>query len=354
MNITNLKAALPYLMKSKIVPYIWGNAGIGKTQVVKQAASELGYKFVYLTFGAVEDVGDIIGLQEFVRNADGEPVSVKHVAPDWFPREERTIIFIDEFNRAPKSVIQAMLPFILEGKLHTHQLPDDCHIIVAGNPPTDDYITNDVSDKALQSRTCHLLLEPSKEEFLQFCTDTGVSHDITSFISENPELLEVPGSVFTIDFTKPSRRAYKDFVAPFLALYPPKEIVQEVLKGLIGLSATTKLLNHIKSNKLKLKGKDVLRGYTADIAVKVKENRYNNLDVLSIVGEEIVREIKKEKGITQAEANNVAAFLLDIPVELGYSLTRQILMMGFDSVNKTLGANAELIKIFKDKIETVK
>lgn len=308
MNINNFKNIYPYLMKAGITPYLWGAAGIGKTQVVRQLAEELEYNFIYLTFGAVEDVGDIIGLQEFTRDSAGEAVSVKHVPPNWFPKTTHNIILIDEFNRSPKSVIQAMLPFILEGKLHTHQLPEDTHIILAANPPTDDFIVGDTSDRALQSRACHILLEPSKEEFLQYCLESGTSYDVISFIQENPELLEQTSESYKIDFTKPSRRAYKDFISPFMKLSPPPEIVPEVLKGLIGLEATTRFLQHLKSEKLRIKGVDIMRNYNEELKEKVAKNKYNGLDALNIIGEEIFREVKKNKEFLKKKVIIFAAF----------------------------------------------
>jgi hypothetical protein len=91
MNITELKLALPTLMKNSVVPFIWGQQGMGKTQVVKQVAKESKMGFVHLHL-ATQEVGDIIGL--LINNKkDG---TVSHAKPSWFPTEGNGILFLDE------------------------------------------------------------------------------------------------------------------------------------------------------------------------------------------------------------------------------------------------------------------
>ena len=154
MNIETYKALLPKLFKTGIVPFVWGRHGIGKTEIHKQLAKSMGLDLIYLTFGAVEDVGDIIGLPEFTEQDGVKKTS--HIMPSWFPTTGNKLIFLDEFNRAKPQILQSMLPFVLEGRLHTHKLPENCHIVVAGNPPTDEYDVTLFEDNALFSRFCHV------------------------------------------------------------------------------------------------------------------------------------------------------------------------------------------------------
>jgi hypothetical protein len=352
MNIKNLKTIFPNLLAANITPLLWGQAGIGKTQVVKQIAKDMGYNFVYLTFGAVEDVGDIIGLQDRVYDANGVATATHHLAPDWFPTTPNNIIFIDEINRSPKSVIQAMLPFILDGKLHTHLLPENSHIVLAANPPNDEYVVGDISDKALASRACHLVLEPTVNEFLDFLVDQEGEYSVISFIQDNPEMLEVKEEPYKLDFVKPNRRSVGEFVNNFMKTNPPQEIVFEVVKGIAGNEFASKFVNHLKSLKTKkINGELVLNGYDDELRQRV---RTSQLDVLNIATEEITRTIKSKKNITKKQAQNLSAFMRDLPIELGYNFIRQLFMLGLDSVNKTIGEDTELNDMFKNKLDTIK
>lgn len=351
MIISNFKKIAPYLMKARIATMLHGEAGIGKTSIMKQFAKEQGYNFVYLTLAAVEDNSDLIGLLSPVKDELGNDIAVRHLRPDWFPTTPKNIIFIDEANRMPKSVIQSMLTFILDHKLHTHYLPEDSHIFLASNPPSEKYIVGDFSDSALVSRMCHINLEPSVEEFLEYCARSNKSDEMISFIQENPEMLEVKATPYLPDI-EPNRRTWSDFVSPFLQLNPPKELVFEIVRGLVGTAGAVKLQNHMKNNQFKIKGKEVLNGYDVILSNRVKEH-YNELDILNIASEELVREIKILGGVTKEQGANTAAFLLDLPIELCYSIARAILGLGIDSINKHIGENQEVIERMKNKLENM-
>jgi hypothetical protein len=351
MNINNFKRIVPNLMKAGISPMLWGQAGIGKTAIMKQISRELGYNFIYLTLAAVEDNSDLIGLLSPIKDENGQDHAVRHLKPDWFPTAPKNFIFIDEANRLPKSLIQSMLTFILDKKLHTHYLPPDSHIFMAANPPTDDYIVGDISDKALISRLCHITLEPSVEEFLEFCALTGKSDDVISFIQENPEMLETKETGYLPDI-HPDRRSWADFVSPFLLTEPPKELVFEIVKGLVGTAGAVKLDTHLKSKQNKVRGKDVLNSYTLVLKRRVRENE-NNLDMLNIIVEEIVREIKLANKITKKQGKNVVAFLLDTPIEFCYNAARQLLDLGNATINEFIGEDPELVKRIENKLEEI-
>jgi alkaline phosphatase D len=349
MIISNFKKVMPHLMKANVAVQIHGEAGIGKSSIVKQFAKETGYNFIYLTLAAVEDNSDLIGLLSPVKDELGNDIAVRHLKPDWFPTTTRNIIFLDEFSRLPKAVLQTMLTFILDKKLHTHYLPEDTHFIMASNPPSDKYITGDITDMALVTRMCHISLEPSVEEFLDFAASQKASDDMISFIQENPEMLEVKGTGYLPDIEF-NRRTWLDFVSPFLLTNPPKDLIFEVVKGLVGTVAAVKFQNHIKNNQFKIKGREILNDYNKVLSNRVKSHQ-NDLDVLNIAGEELVREIKTNKGVTEKQGLNVVAFLQDCPIEYAYNLSRLVMGLGIESLNKNIGENTELIERMRNKLD---
>jgi hypothetical protein len=352
MNISNFKRTAPLLMNANIATMLWGDAGIGKTSIVKQIAKASGKNFVYLTLAACEDNSDLMGLLHENKNAAGE-ITFEHLLPAWFPTTPGNVIFIDEANRMPKSMIQAMLTFILDKKLHTHYLPEDTHFFLAANPPSEDYVVGDFSDNALVSRMCHIHLDPTVEEFLEFCAASGKSDDVIAFIQENHEMLENKGSSKEmLPNIQPNRRTWADFVSPFMAQKPAKELQFEVLRGLVGTVAATRFQKHVQNAQFKIKGKEILNGYDVVLSNRVKSHM-NDLDVLNIASEELVREIKINKGVTNIQAKNTVAFLMDLPIELSYGITRQILGLGLDSINQTIGEATELIERVKNKLENM-
>lgn len=352
MNITNFRTCFGHLLKADVPCLVWGAPGIGKTQVVKQLAKDHGYNFIYLTLASVEDVGDIVGLQERVTDADGTPISTIHLRPEWFPTQPKNIIFLDEFNRMNKNLIQAMLPFILEKRIHMHLLPADTYLVMAANPPSDDHIVNDISDSALTSRLAHIVLEPTKKEFLDFARETDMSYTTLSFLRENPEMLEDKSESFKLDFVKPRRRLWLDYVDKFYKTNPPEELMFEVIKGMVGITPATKFMNHLKAIKgVRLKADDVLSGYNKATADVVKAA---SLDMLNLLNDEILSEIKTTKSLSAKQAKALSLYMQDTPIELGYNFIRQLFMLGLDDVNNTIGEDEKLNELYRNKIESIK
>lgn len=352
MNISNFRKIFPHLLKANVKPLLWGQAGIGKSEVVSQIAKETGYNFIYLTLSSAEDAGDLTGLQSFIRDENGSETGVKHIAPDWFPKTPKNIIFLDEVNRVSKPIIQLLLPFINDGVLHTHRLPEDTFFVMAANPPNDEYMVGDISDRALSSRVCHIVLEPTVNEFLDYLVSQEGEYSVISFIQDNPEMLEVKEEPYKLDFVKPNRRSVGKFINNFMKTNPPQELVFEVVKGIAGSEFASKYVNHLKSLKTKkINGDLVLNGYDSELQQRV---RTSPLDVLNIATEEIIRTIKSKKSLTKKQSENLSLFLRDLPIELGYSFIRQLFMLGLDDINKTIGEDKELNEMFKNKIDSIK
>ena len=129
-----------------------GQMGIGKTQIVEQVARELAEElgnFGSKTFDLtnpkdVDSLNDVFGFVD-LRLATQEPADLvgfphlvdkisrvfkkaykvlSHAQPEWFPEEgTRGIIHLDELNRAPTDVRQAIFQLVKERRLHTHRLP---------------------------------------------------------------------------------------------------------------------------------------------------------------------------------------------------------------------------------------
>ena len=129
------------------VPCLIGNTGVGKTDLIKYLAKKHKKKLIIINTSVV-NVDDLSGFPY------REKTVMKWAIPDWFPREPNCVLFLDEFNRADKQVINALMPVLLSGELHHGAiLPDDCWVVVAFNPDTDDYdMVNSFDDLAISSR----------------------------------------------------------------------------------------------------------------------------------------------------------------------------------------------------------
>jgi hypothetical protein len=119
---------------------------------------------------------------------------------------KHTIFFCDEYNRAPKIVLQAMLPFLIEGIIHTHRINVKDAIVCACNPPTDDFEVNEVSDKAFLNRLGHIIFKPTHSEYIDFCKKKKLDAVTLKVIGSNTKFTSIKDFELPFDIT-PTRRS---------------------------------------------------------------------------------------------------------------------------------------------------
>jgi hypothetical protein len=197
---------------------LWGLAGVGKTEFVTQIAQKRGYNLVVLHLATQGDICDLIGMPKSteLKDESGRVIgtSTTWSCPEWlFKALENTkatgkpnLFFLDEFNRGNRFVLSAMLPFLIEGKLHTHRVNQEDAIICAMNPSTDAYEVNAISDEALINRVGHCIFKPTVYEYLEYLKRTGIDQTTLNVLKKNPEFTSIKD--FKLDFEiTPSRRS---------------------------------------------------------------------------------------------------------------------------------------------------
>ena len=129
--------------------FIYGAPGIGKTEIVGQAADELGVRVIELDLQFMSPE-DFLGIPS---RHDIAPVEIENgnvidygkgftrsnpptlLPPDNGEDGKGGIIFMDEMNRANKAVLNSIMQFVQRGKVGPYRLPDKWIIVAAGNRP---------------------------------------------------------------------------------------------------------------------------------------------------------------------------------------------------------------------------
>lgn len=143
-----------FLAKRKNV-MIWGAPGIGKTQIVEEAArqcaAKLGEKVpvcvVTLATKAAYDLSGIPFLfgskesQATIQSGENRGnIGMDFAYPGWLPpsdSKEQGILFFDEINRAEPTVLGAALTLLLDRKTGQYVMPDGYRVWAAGNRDVD-------------------------------------------------------------------------------------------------------------------------------------------------------------------------------------------------------------------------
>ena len=184
----NVKKAVVLCLMSGTTAEIIGTTGCGKSAMAEEIAKEYGKKLVTIN-AALQSVEDLIGIPYRVDD------QMHWSRPAWFPTEPNTLLFVDEINRTDKSVINALMPMLLNGVLHEHKLPEDCWCMTASNPDTSEYdLVSSYDDLAVSSRMCKLQLSTDLNSWKNWLNTTGrvVPHLINSMeeelVKENKQL----------------------------------------------------------------------------------------------------------------------------------------------------------------------
>lgn len=332
MNIVDLKDSLPYLFQAGVTPFIWGHSGLGKTTVIRQYAKNKGYHFFPLYLGTQSDLGDVLGLADFVRDENGTAIATTFATPIWLKNaidfcnenpDSGAIIFLDEFNRARRDVLQGMFSLALDKTFHTIKLPTNCYIVAAGNPPTEEYQTTDVDDTALMARFAHIKLEPTVQEWIQYAKENNYSSDLISFIQEQPLLLEDHKSDFNLP-VKVDRRAYERMQKLF-NVNTPNNLVMQLMQGILGLERTVAYQKHIESAEKPLTGEEILNNTwltklnnwisASDIKASFITSSTDNLR------DSLIK--RADQLLTDNEKESLMTYLNTIPKEIMYVFTKE-------------------------------
>lgn len=164
MKISDLKKFIKkcYIIGNQNL-LITSEAGLGKSQAVKQCADELGINFIDLR-GAYLERPDILGIPEKM-NGYTEYYINAILAP--LMQGGDGILLLDEINRADTSVINCLMQLCTDRKIDKYQVKGNWLVIAAINP-TDEYVGTTELDKALLDRFINLELDYNKEEMITF------------------------------------------------------------------------------------------------------------------------------------------------------------------------------------------
>jgi len=216
---------------------IYGHAGIGKTQLVKQfrkrpvefgGVTYSGYSVYDVPIAQFEEMGDLHGLpekhvlmkkQETVvgGSADGTvkgvneqwvPIDIvesyrkqgweldhtfgirtMYAPPDWVPSTPGpSILLLDDWNRASIRIIKGIMQLLQNYGMVSWKLPSGCNIVLTGNPDEQDYMVTSI-DSAILTRIRSTTLVHDAREWSIWATGAGLDPRGINWVLAYPEMM---------------------------------------------------------------------------------------------------------------------------------------------------------------------
>lgn len=126
-----------------------GHHGVGKTAMVKEVFDTLGWNWKYFSASTIDPHTDLVGIP-----FKGDSGQMELLRPANIDFENLEAIFLDEYNRAPKKVRNAVMELIQFGSINGKRFPNLKVVWAAINPDEDDDFSYDVErlDEAQRDR----------------------------------------------------------------------------------------------------------------------------------------------------------------------------------------------------------
>lgn len=217
-----------------ITPLVSGRHGIGKSQMVKSIAQDLGGVCITIEGGTLKE-GEITGLPYQYKDENGQirfrflpyyaveriqaeekrlfELSGRATAKEMLSGDENryamndltpqekigallsgkvhpVILFIDEINRTENSVYKELMNILLTRSVNGYEFPWWVFFVGAMNPSTQNsvYATNEM-DPAQLDRFIKIKVGDNTKEWLSYGKSAGIDPRILSFIKDNPKCL---------------------------------------------------------------------------------------------------------------------------------------------------------------------
>ena len=250
--------------------------------------------------------GDLIGLPVL----EGRSTTFRPC--DWLINacEFPVVLFLDERNRALEGVKQAVFQLADSKAFYGHRLHPETIIVIAEN--IGDAYTVNASDPAETSRAATVLLDPTKEEFLEYAS-TRADGAMVNFLRENMKFIE-HDEVFEPNKKYPDRRAWMklDGELTRLGLYDhPEDHMFYVLTGAFcGLEVAGAFKKYCSERDRNVSVDEILNDWEH---AKVKLGKLSNevyVENVSKLGDWL-----KKHELTAEQAVEFARFMHDCPPE---------------------------------------
>ncbi len=313
--------ALEKNMDLKLIatPFLWGAAGVGKSQGVYQLAKEIEQK----TSKKVV-VTDIRLFLYSPVDLNGLPVPderrkfVNWLMPSMFnmrsDKDTVNILFLDELSAASSTVQATAYQICLDRKVGEHKLPDNCIVIAAGNRTTDMSVSYKMP-KALCNRLMHFNIESDFVSWKEWAKQSDIDSRIISYLAFDNSRLCV--DVKSSDLAYPTPRSWS-FVNTLLKTTSAKpHEIHHLIAATIGVDAAVEFESWCKMFYKLPSIDDIFKGQCL--------NYPKSYDVYyALVTSLTSAVISRRERITAQELENLCTYAERFPADFAVTFFREL------------------------------
>ncbi len=292
---------------------LWGPPGVGKSQVVHQAAATHDLPVIDVRLSQMEPT-DLRGIP--FRDGNHVVWAVPSLLPNLERHGPHGVLFLDEINAAAPTVSAAAYQLILDRKLGEYQLPPGWSIVAAGNRQGDRGVTYTMP-APLANRFTHFEFDVHLDDWVEWAYAHNVDSRVVGYLRYRPERLfefEVSRSAGAF----PSPRTW-EFASRALVKFADSELLKDALRGCVGDAAGAELHAFVMNAAQLPNLNDILEGRSVSIP--------NALDLQYAIVSAIVSHVRRHE-LSDHSLNYLLTFAETFPArELGVLLVADLFKM---------------------------
>ena len=300
-----------------------GRHGVGKSELVEQAAKALGISCICRDLSIMEPP-DLAGIPTVNENSE-----TVYAPPAFLPKRGKGLLMFEELNRCPLFMRAPCLQLLTARTLNDYRLPHGWLPMAAINPPGDEYQVDEI-DAALLARFMQIEVIPDSVEWLKWARNDGDVHDkVSRFVEQTPKIFDSPDSnprswTYLSRLVKAWERNGRD-----------KEILVDGLAGVVGESMAVAFNQFYQRRSVPLEAAQILKNYDSHRDKLLRWVKESQLDLIA-ASVELTKKYLTEKNYqslnmprSRQQKRNVRLFFYDLPPDLKRSMRRWLKDQGY-------------------------
>lgn len=327
-SLKEARRVIEHCFLNKQVACMIGEAGIGKTHLMRQIAEDNDWDavFLYLAHLEREDIGGI-PYPSGNGNMSYEFLCEKSIKTI-IDNDRPTLIALDEWNRGEKPVMNAAFTLMEERRFGSYKLPDHVYIVTAMNPSEANYMVNEAEkDPAFRRRLVMMAVQSNITAFLDHARGRGNFHSLViEYLESQPQALNDSaardaGKVYANPAAwEKISDGLKSMDAQKMDLLENERLLNIWGAGVIGMGVMSQFTDFVKESATAISALDVVTNYKKKVQTKVKRlvdtGRSDALmEVCEGVATTLVGRRTEFKDKLSKIAKHLGEFLNDLPPE---------------------------------------
>lgn len=183
-----LASVLAAFIKARVPMLITGAPGIGKSDIVRQAARATRSN-VILSHPAVSDPTDAKGLPWVAPDAEHATFLPFGDLYKAMSSTTPTVWFLDDLGQATPAVQASYMQLLLAREVNGHKLPDHVTFVAATNRRTDRAGVSGILEPVKSRFGTIVELVPDHDQWISWALSNGIREEIVAFLRARPDLL---------------------------------------------------------------------------------------------------------------------------------------------------------------------